>query len=244
METPTISTENISEAKEPQIILWDNSVRSKNLLIVFWILIGSTLIGLLPAYNEINLLESLKNGEYIDDATLVASDNIQGFVGIFQTILYIVSVVVFLNWFRRAYANLNRLNISTEYEESMAGWNFVIPILSLYRPYKTMVEIWKKTQAKAKTLNTNFIKNNNSYAISFWWALFIISNFIGRYIMKIAFKDETIEQILHGSQAIFFSDIMQIPEALLVIYIVKSISKMETTVAESIKRHGGLVLLK
>jgi hypothetical protein len=236
--------DKVQEQNEPKITLWDNSVRSKNLIIVFWILIGSTLLGLIPGYNEINILESLGNGEYVDDVTIESSDNIQGFVGISQTILYIISVVLFLNWFRRAYANLNRLSIKTHYEENMVGWYFVIPILSLYRPYKTMVEIWEKTQTKAKTLNSNFSINNNTYTIGIWWTLFIISNFIGRFIMKSAFKQDTIEQIIQGSQAILISDIMQIPEALLVIYIVSSIAKMETAIAEGLKRNGGIVLLK
>lgn len=244
MESHIATKEIATEYIEPQIQLWDNSTRSRNLITVFWIIIVSTLLGLIPAYNELNILESLSNGDYLDDATIDMSDNIQGFVGIFQTILYIISIVMFLNWFRRAYANLNRLNIKTYYEENMTGWHFVIPILSLYRPYKTMAELWEKTQSKAKELNSNFSKNDNSYTVGVWWALFIISNFIGRYVMKTAFKQDTIEQIIDGSYAILISDIMQIPEALLVIYIVTSISKMEAAVAEGVKRKGGLVLLK
>lgn len=227
---------------KPKITIKDNSKRAEHLIIAFWTLIFATILGLIPGINEIFILDKLNNGVFVDDSTLEFSDTVQALVGFIQTILYIITAVVFLNWFRRAYGNLNRLKIKTQYEENMVGWYFVIPILSLYRPYKTMVEIWEKTQRKAKVINTNYIKNTNSYVIGIWWALFIISNFIGRYLLKSIFKDETIEDYLMSSKAMIISDIFQIIEALTVVYIVNSISKMENTIVEQAKLDGGLII--
>lgn len=160
--TPIETNEAFSK---PKIMLKDNSKRAEYLLIIFWIVIGSLLLGLIPGFNEIILLDKFSNGDFVDDNAIESSDTIQSIVGIIQTILYIISAVVFLNWFRRAYGNLNRLHIKTEHEEQMAGWYFVIPILSLFRPYQIMAEIWEKTQNYLKSVKSNYLENNNSFVI-------------------------------------------------------------------------------
>jgi hypothetical protein len=62
--------------------------------------------------------------------------------------------------------------------------------------------------------------------------------------MKTAFKDETIEQLMEGSQAMLISDVLQIPEALLVILIVFQLSKMETKLAKEVKKSDGNIVYK
>lgn len=71
--------------------------------------------------------------------------------------------------------------------------------------------------------------------------MFVLSNFVGKYVLRTAFKNDTIEQLIEGSQAIMISDIMQIPEAILVILIVQNISKMESKLANEIKTGGNTV---
>jgi len=237
--TPNETNEEIST---PKIMLKDNSKRAEYLLIVFWIVIGGLLLGLIPGFNEIILLDKLNNGEFVEDSAIDLSDTIQVTVGLIQTILYIISAVVFLNWYRRAYGNLNRLHIKTEYEEQMVGWYFAIPILSLFRPYQVVSEIWEKTQNYLKSIKSNYMENNNSFFIGLWWGLFILSNFIGNFIFKSIFKDDTLENYIIESQALIVSDVIQIIEGLFVIYIVRNISKMETEVAKHVKRNGGIIL--
>ena len=77
-----------------------------------------------------------------------------------------------------------------------------------------------------------------------WWTLFIISNFIGNYVLRPAFKQDTIEQMIEGSRAVLISDIMQMPEALLVVLIVYKLSKMETILTQKVKESGGVVVHK
>jgi hypothetical protein len=225
--------------------IWDNSKRAKNLMIVFWVLIGLTVIGLFTGYNELQILKNAQIGEYISEQEANTSDLIQGIIGLLQLGIYIASVVLFLNWFRRAYGNLHRLGIKyLKQKESMAVWSWFIPFINLFRPVQIMNEIWTETQEKIKKLDSEYHYKSGRLIIGFWWTLFIISNFIGRYVLKTAFKDETIEQLIEGSQAILISDIMQIPEGLLVILIVFQISKMESKLAEEVKKSGGNIVYK
>ncbi len=225
--------------------IWDNSKRAKNLMIVFWILTGLTVIGIISGYLELELLKNAQQGMFIDEGEANSNDIRQMIIGLLQTGIFIASAVLFLNWFRRAYGNLHRLGINyLKHKESMAVWSWFIPIIVLFRPVQIMNEIWTETQEKIKKFDTTYSVKRGGFTIGLWWALFIISNFIGRYVLKTAFKDETIEQLIEGSQAMLVSDVMQIPEALLVILIVFQLSKMESKLALEVKNSGGNVVYK
>lgn len=232
-----------NQEEEKNVEIKDNSKRAKTLLTVFWILISFALLGVLSDYNELQILKSIQNGYYVSEEKANLSDLFQVILGIIQFGLFITSAVVFLNWFRRAYGNLHRIGITyIRHKESMAVWTWFIPIIWFYRPVQIMYEIWTETQEKIKKFDSSYVLKSGGLLIGLWWALFIISNFIGRYILKTAFKQDTIDQIIESSQAILISDIMLIPEALLVIIIVQKISKMESKLVDEVIKSGGKVI--
>lgn len=223
-----------------QIEIKDNSKRAKTLLTVFWVLTGLTLIGLLTGYNELQILKKAQIGDYVSEEEANLSDLLQGIIGFVQFGLYITSVVVFLNWFRRAYGNLHRVGMNyIKHKESMAVWTWFIPIISFYRPVQIMNEIWTATQERIKKFDPTYVIQSGGLIIGLWWTFFILSNFIGRYVLKTAFKQDTIEQLIESSEAILISDILHIPEALLIIFIVYKLSRIETKLADKIKKSGG-----
>ena len=233
----------INQQEEKKIEIKDNSKRAKILLTIFWILTGLTLVGLLTGYNELQILKNAQNGEFVSEEEANLSDLLQGIIGLVQLGLYITSIVVFLNWFRRAYGNLHRAGIThIKHQETMAVWTWFIPIVWFYRPVQIMNEIWTRTQEKIRKFDPTYVIKSGGLIIGLWWALFIISNFIGRYVLKTAFKQDTIEQLIKSSEAILISDIMQIPEALLVIIIVYKLSEMETKLADEVKKSGGKIV--
>lgn len=227
-----------------EIEIWDNSKRAKILLTIFWVLIVLTLIGVVSGYFELNLLNKFQQDIYVDNSEINANDLRQQIIGIGQTVIYIASVVVFLNWFRRSYGNLHRLGISLNNKESMTVWSWFIPIISLFKPVQIMSELWKETQNKIKKFDTNYTIKNGGLLIGLWWTMFIISNIIGRYFFKTVFKDQTLEELIDGARLIIVSDVMQVLEALLVILIVSKLSKMESKLATEVENSGGYVVYK
>lgn len=240
MEQTNILERNIELA---QVTIWDNSRRVKQLMVVFWILVGMTVIGVLSDYMELELLKAIQSGIALDQEEISANDLRQGVIAILQTGLYIASIIVFLQWFRRAYGNLHRLGINyLRHKESMAIWAWMIPIICVFRPVQIMNEIWKETQKGIKKYDSTFSIKNGELIIGLWWTLVIITNFIGRYLLKTAFKQDTIEQLIESSQASIVSDVLQIVEALLIITIVSKISKFETRLANEIENSGGAIV--
>jgi hypothetical protein len=234
----------VIEAEKPPIKIKDNSKRAKHLIYVFWAFIAVVFIATLSGYLELELLKHIQNGGLVNEDEANASDNRQMFIGLLQTAIYITTIVFFLNWFRRAYANLHRMKIKhLKHSDSWAVWSFFVPIIVFFRPVQIMNEIVSETQHQIRKMDRSYIKKEIGLWIGLWWTLFILSNFIGKYVLRTAFKTDTLEEMITGSEAVLFSDIMQIPEALLVILIVSRVTKIETKLAKEIKQNGGEVII-
>ncbi len=231
------------EVNQPELL--DNSRRAKTLIILFSIFLAFLGLAIYSDYLQLQLLYNASASFVIDESVAVANDLRQSVLGLIQIGLYIVTVVVFLNWFRRAYGNLHRLGITNlKHNETMAVWCWIIPIIWFFRPVQIMNEIWRETQLAIKKFDNSYLSRSGAILIGFWWAIFILSNFIGRYILKTAFKEDTIEQLIESSQAMIFSDVLQIPETLLVILIVRQLSVFESKLAGEVIKSGGKIMAK
>lgn len=217
--------------------LRDNSKRAKTLLNTFIILIIITILGLVVSFNELRLLQNIKNDDYISEEEANFSDTLQSVFGFVQFGIYIISIVFFLNWFRRAYGNLHRLGVmGLRYKENRAVWNWFIPIICLFAPAQIMSEIWKVTQLQIKRFNPGYVIRNGTPLIGIWWTLYIIDGIIGRYLLKSSLRQNTIEDLIESSQMMIVSDFLFLLEALFVIILVNKISKMESILAKELHK--------
>ncbi|MCB0401323.1 MAG: DUF4328 domain-containing protein [Flavobacteriales bacterium] len=218
-----------------KIELKDNSRRAKLAINVFWAIGILNIIAVISGYFEFELLERIRDDGMYSIEEAESSDIRQGLIGLLQSGLYITSIVVFLNWFRRAYANLHRAGIKNlDHSESMALWSFFIPIISLFRPYKIAREIAVETKSKLTELIPEYKPSLNLSLIGFWWALFIITNYVGQFAFKSAVKSDTVDQMIASSQAYMISDFLDIPAAIVTLLMIKNISQHESLLFENI----------
>lgn len=206
----------------------DNSKRANIAVIIFWIICGLNLLAVISDYFEYNLLSRINDGEDVSYDEANANDIRQMIIGFSQSALYITSMVVFLNWFRRAYANLHRLNITgLRHKDNMAVWSFIIPIVSLYWPLRIMREIWNETQKKIKELIPDHLIIYSSL-IGWWWAAYIITNVVSRISFKAALKSDTVIDMMTSSQVYMLSDSLDIIAAIITLLVIKQVAKEET----------------
>ncbi|MGB5981359.1 MAG: DUF4328 domain-containing protein [Nonlabens sp.] len=242
---PTTET-HFSETKRNHTIIWNNSNRAKILIVVFWIIILSGMLSIYSDLLELDLLKRIEGGTDYTLEELDANDSRQSLIAIFYTVISIISIVVFLNWFRRAYGNLHRLKIKNLNEsESSAVWYWFIPILNLYKPVKIMSEIHSET--------LNFISKKGTiksggiipFLITVWWVLHIVVNVISNIVLRYAWKsDDSVSSMINSTESYIFTEAFTIIEALIVILMVYKISQNETELARQVKSQGGMVLNK
>lgn len=224
----TEDTVQKSKLEANQVLLKDNSKRATIVVSVFWGICIINIIAVLSGYLEIDLLERISDNALYTEQEILSNDLRQGIVGVFQSILYICSIIFFLNWFRRAYWNLHHLPGSwPEYSDSMAVWSFMIPFVNLYRPYKIVKEISSGIKQKLREIDLDYNSAINHSVLIFWWVFFLITNYVGQFAFKTIFKDDTIEQLISSSQSYLISDALDIIAAIFTAIMIKQISNDE-----------------
>ena len=207
-----------------------NKKRAKIAQTFIWIVMLLDIISIYSSYLQYDLLKSLQNNETISEQIIYSNDARQQIIGIIYFIVYIISAVTFIQWFRRAYYNLN-VRTKCRFSEGWAAGSWFVPIISLYRPYQIMKEMWLET-AKIIKSKSNETFDNSTTILGFWWTLWIISNYIGNYVLKSSFKAETIEDLINSTVADMIMSLLGIPLAIVTVKIIKSYSLKEEKLEE------------
>lgn len=219
--------------------LKDNAKRAKNVVNIFYAIIAINFISFISGYFEYELYLNIKNGDVYNKQEIGLTNLRSGIIGMVQIILYISTAVLFLNWFRRAYANLHRAGISIKHTDKAAVWSFFVPILNLYRPVQIMQEIWNKTRDATETLKPGIQPAYSSSIIGIWWTFFIIRNVINNinFRYNILETPENIDELISSVQFMMFSDVVEIPAALITILLVKRVSHKEQLFYEEVDKN-------
>ena len=63
-----------------------------------------------------------------------------------------------------------------------------------------MREIWNKTQQRIVKYDDTYQESSGEIIMTFWWILFIVSGFVGHFVLRTAFDIDTIEQIIYANK--------------------------------------------
>jgi len=203
--------------------------RAKWVVITFGILAALNVIAIISGFAEVGLIQRVIDGEMITEAEALANDNRQALIGFAQTALYLVTAIAFLVWIHRAYRNLSPLRSQgLRFSPGWAvGW-FFVPIFSLFRPFQVASEIWKASDPDTDTEDVTAWKTAaSSPIIGWWWAFFLISNFVGNITMRLAFQSEELTELLASSYAYIVSDGIDIIGLLITISLVRQINQRQ-----------------
>ena len=144
-------------------------------------------------------------------------------------IMFVVAIINFLNWFRRAYYNLHLFaDKKPSYDEDMAVWSFMIPFINLVRPFTIATEIYDGNHSKASELTDKPLPKNDSI-ISIWWMAFVILGILISILSQVG-GEENIQQIIDGMLYLGIAELLGIPRLITAIYMVKEVSKVESIV--------------
>ena len=211
------------------IVLPDNSPRAKNSLIAFYILGFVQIAFLISAFLQYSLLKRMQSGNYTQEEATTNDIRHQA-IAYASVAIYIVCIVLFIMWFRRAYNNLNLSQSAyTKYPEGWAAGAWFVPFLNLARPYFIMQEIWEKTQEATY----NLISYKNGKIIGWWWVIWIINN-IGTNFINRYFKETSVEELITSTSASIIFNFIELVALVLLIIIMKNVMVFEKKLHESL----------
>ena len=222
---PTDYKSGVAASSSRFVSLNTRSLVATALLVLF---VTITLVAVVSDQAQISLLKRAIAEGGVSQAEADANDARQGTVAIAQILILIVAGVSFLVWFHRAHKNLPALGAAgLDYSPGWAVGGFFVPFLNLYRPFQVMREIWKASDPHT-TDSGSWRTAPSSPLVSLWWAFFLISGAAGYLLVTLGGRDtSTVEGVLTMSRAALLSDILNIPDAVLAILLVRTITSRQ-----------------
>jgi hypothetical protein len=150
---------------------------------------------------------------------------------------FILTTVVFLFFFHRAYSNLAVLGPGEQ--RWSTGWSvgsWFIPILNLFRPKQIANDIWRGSDPDLpREVSAVGWQDGRIPALLFglWWALWLITNWAG--IAASGGSTETIPDLKDQSIRYLISDTTDLIAALLCAAVVAAVTRRQD---ERARRHG------
>ena len=205
--------------------LRSNEQRAKNAILLIWIVFALEIISLISSYFQYDLLSIVANGGEISTEAAEANDTREQIIGVISIVLYLISIVTFIQWFRRAYFNLHQKISDLSYSEGWAAGAWFVPIINLFRPYQIMNELYEKTRRLflVRGVNTNLSTN----FLGIWWALRIINLIAGQFIYRYSMKAEFVDEVITATIASMILNVVGIVLALITVKVIRDYAKEE-----------------
>ncbi|PCH76774.1 MAG: hypothetical protein COB98_05270 [Flavobacteriaceae bacterium] len=220
----------IALEKKKREAIRPNQKRAELAQLLIAIVLLFEIISIGSSYMQYTLLQSVNRGEFIPEEVFTINDTREQIIGILYTLVSIISAVTFIQWFRRGYYNLSiRTRCDLENKWALIAW--FIPVISIFRPYQIMKEMWQET-SRMIALKFDGFNTYSSLIIGVWWTLWVISNYIAVAVLKGAIRSKTIADLIDLTIADAVLSFIGIPLALLTIFMIRNYALREEKLNE------------
>ena len=214
----------------------DSSNLTKWVRYMLYAQIALAIISIGSNFLEYQLLSDYQSGAYISQEKAAAdgeaSDQRQQVVAAMYLLVFVVSGFMILRWIHRS--NYNARRLGAKEMVFTPGWSvgyYFIPILTLWKPYQAMKEIWKASH------NPNDWATEKAGSIlGLWWFLWIVTNILGQAVFRMALGAEELQELMHLNVITQVSDALAIPLALVTLSIVNSIYRAQSVAHDNANR--------
>lgn len=182
---------------------------------------------------QIQVVQGILDGILLDRDEIEAVDQRQLIIGITQIVLWLGWMIAYLRWNWRAYRNLASFNaVALQHTAGWAAASYFVPILSYFRPYQIMREMWKASDpAHVETEETGglaWMRSSTSMLIVWWWSAFVLAQLAAGAMLRAGRMVETAEGYLGLSWGMLISDIFELLAVALSVLMVRAITSMQT----------------
>ena len=126
------------------------------------VVMGSTML-------EIGLLQRVLDGVPVTDEELISNDDRQLLLGALDFMVFIATVVVSLAWVYRTSKNLVALGADGQrFSPRWAVICWFIPIISLFRPYQVVREVWNASAPDLQPGDRSWQEAGGTPFIKWW----------------------------------------------------------------------------
>lgn len=157
------------------------------------------------------------------------SDTRQAIIGLAQVFVFLITSILFMRWWHRAYRNLNRLtDQKLRWSPGWAVGYWFVPFLCLIRPYQIAKDIWVgSTPSESISYTAHENLSPSTTIVSMWWFVWIgfglFNQIMLRDSLKGTFSEPMLHEIIQTNAMTIVSDVGGVIQAAFAICLVRGI---------------------
>jgi len=213
-------SENNVEFKEPgRLTTWIKYLLYVQVALAL-IAIGSNLM-------EYQLLTDFQNGVYFNQEMAVAdaesNDKRQQIIAFSYLAVFIISGILILKWIYQS--NQNARYLGAKDMTFTPAWSigfYFIPIVSLWKPYQAMKEIWQASQNP-----NNWQLEKAGPILGIWWFFWIANSVVGQVVFRMSRRAQEISEIMNVNLVSQVFEVLSISLVIVTWLLINNISNMQ-----------------
>jgi hypothetical protein len=170
-------------------------------------------------------------------ADLVTQDDLdttdlrEGVVALLTLLAFVVAAVLFIRWFRRAYANLTALGAE---KLRFATWwtigSWFIPIANLFRPKQIANDIWRGSDPERPRDQEQAWEGGHVPALfQWWWGFFLVSTWLENASFRVELAADDLEGYKNAAAVAIAVNAVEAVAGVLAVLVVDRTSRRQET---------------
>jgi hypothetical protein len=210
-------------------------------LAAFVLTIALDVVALVSDISYYSLVQRASSGSVLSLAEVQSADDRQATIGDVQLALLVVTAIVFIVWFFRAYKNLDPLGMSGQrWGNGWAIGAWFVPFLNLVRPKAIANDIWRGSDPGLPPETSLHPEDEVPWYHTVWWGLFIVDGIVSRVAYQ-SFRDaDTLSAISSATVRLMASDAADIVAAAFAIAVVYLTTRRQRQRASFLADHAAL----
>ena len=196
-----------------------------------WLFIGSTVAIAAAFAYRLALLRQIPGDAPMDEFGLI-SDYLPGAeaevwtslaASLAYLVCYLVCIFLVLKWYLRSVRNARALSNGIETSPGWVVWSFIVPLISLWKPYAMTSELWRSSHEPE-----SWRGKTDPALLRYWWGAVLLSGLVISVSSVMSRAATTVAHVAIGDGVLIVGYLLQIAAGLLFLKIGGPISRNQT----------------
>lgn len=204
-----------------------NRVRARVAIAMIGIIFLLEIFNSVFLFSQWELLQQAASGTQITPEAAETNDRRVQVISSLTMVSFLVSVLTFLLWFKRAADNLRKAVPSLSFPQGYPVFSWFIPIYNLYKPFLIAREMHREL---GNILVRNGLLKETFFSESLltsWWVLWIAETTLNRIAFYFARNASTLPDLLSVTNFSIYAAIVDFPLCLITIALIWKYSTTE-----------------
>ena len=211
---------------------------AKAITLILGVDILAELVSDVNAFVTINVMGRVASGAPYDESELAAIDTRSMGLAVLSGVVAILAAIWFCMFMVRANRNARSFGSPMSIRPGWAAGFFFVPVVSLWKPYQAMKEIW---QGSDPDPNAHSFTVKVPAMMGWWWAMYLLHNGGARVSGQTSKDLKGPKDFINASWTEIVTSGLSIAAALLAIAVVRAVARRQDE--RQTRQHGAAAVL-